>query len=45
MHVETIPFDQAKWAKDLLPTLTKFYFEFMKQKVLLFNTVIVTLCL
>ena len=35
LHVETIVFDPVKWEHVILPELTKFYFDYMKGKVLL----------
>ena len=35
LHVETIVFDPVKWENVILSELTKFYFDYMKDKVLL----------
>ena len=36
-HMETIKFQQNKWNENILPELTKFYFEFMQKNI--FNNI------
>ena len=34
MHIETIWFEQGKWNKKILPKLTNFFFDYMKENII-----------
>ena len=34
VHIETIQFEQEKWNKEILPELTNFFFDYMKENII-----------